>query len=298
MAYTDRAFRALAQERPDLVLALLRAAGVEIAQRADVDVVPEEVDDSQLVRPATPATDLVARLGADALLHVECQGYRDPDFADRVLRYHLTFVLRYPARRVHTVALWVIRPQARQRAGEIERHGVRLQVTSLVLREIPAELLLSDARTVCFAAGADAGGRSDDQLCDAIVQRLQAAGAGQREFDIAAVLAATMGRYGAMVSAMQRAKVETVILEDLVHFGEDRGFERGVQEGREQGREQGEQQARSLLLATLLDILGARALQPTPAQRERIDQERSVEVMRRWCQRACMASSVEEMLSG
>ena len=122
MAYTDRAFRALAQERPELVLALLRAAGVELA-REDVQVVPEDVDDSQLVRPASPAADLVARLGPDALLHVECQGYRDSDFADRVLRYHLTFMLRYPGRRVHTVALWVIRPPARQRLGKSSAMG-------------------------------------------------------------------------------------------------------------------------------------------------------------------------------
>ena len=47
-----------------------------------------------------------------------------------------------------------------QRVEVIERHGVRLQVTSLVLRELPAEMLLSDARTVCFAAGADAAGRA------------------------------------------------------------------------------------------------------------------------------------------
>lgn len=271
MAYTDRAFRALAQERPELLLALLRVAGVELA-RHDVDVVPDDVADSQLVAPASPAADLVARLGPDALLHVECQGYRDPDFADRVLRYHLTLVLRYPSRRVHTVALWVIRPPARQRN------------TSEV--------------TVCFAAGADGGGSNDDELCDAIVQRLQAAGAGKREFEIAAVLATTTGRYDAMVSSMQRAKVETVILEDLVHFGEDRGFARGVQEGREQGIEQGIEQGRSLLVATLFDILASRGLHPTPEERERIDRERSVDTVRRWCHRACIASSVEEMLSG
>jgi hypothetical protein len=88
-----------------------------------------------------------------------------------VVRYHLTFVLRYPARRVHSMALWVIRPPEHQRLEEVERHGMRLRVTSLVLRELPAELLLSDARTACFAAGADAGQLSDDDLCDAIVKR-------------------------------------------------------------------------------------------------------------------------------
>jgi hypothetical protein len=57
MAYTDRAFRALAQERPDLVVALLRAAGVELV-RGELEIVPKDVDDSQLVAPATPAADL------------------------------------------------------------------------------------------------------------------------------------------------------------------------------------------------------------------------------------------------
>jgi hypothetical protein len=197
----------------------------------------------------------------------------------------MTFVLRYPARRVHTVALWVIRPPEHQRLEEVERHGVRVRVTSLVLRELPAELLLSDARTACFAAGADAGQLSDDDLCDAIVKRLQEAAADKRQFEIAAVLATTTGRYGAMVSSMQRAKVETVILEDLVHFGEDRGFEKGLERGR------------SMLASTLLAILAARGLDPASEARARIDAERSADVLRRWCIRASTAGSVAEVLA-
>ena len=42
-----------------------------------------------------------------------------------------------------------------------------------------------------------------------------------------------------MVSAMEVMQLEPVVIEDLVKFGEDRGFERGVEQGLEQGLEQG-----------------------------------------------------------
>jgi hypothetical protein len=45
---------------------------------------------------------------------------------------------------------------------------------------------------------------------------------------MAVVAAAMRKRYDAMVSAMEQANLEPVIIEDLVKFGEDRGFDRGV----------------------------------------------------------------------
>ena len=92
-----------------------------------------------------------------------------------------------------------------------------------------------------------------------------------------------------MVSAMQRAKVETVILEDLVYFGEDRGFEKGLEDGLERGR--------SMLASTLLDILAARGLDLAVEERARIDAERSADVVRSWCIRASTAGSVAEVLA-
>jgi hypothetical protein len=41
-------------------------------------------------------------------------------------------------------------------------------------------------------------------------------------------------RYDAMVTAMDQANLEPIIIEDLVKFGEDRGFDRGFDKGRAQ----------------------------------------------------------------
>lgn len=43
-------------------------------------------------------------------------------------------------------------------------------------------------------------------------------------------------RYNAMVTAMDQMHIEPVIIEDLVKFGEDRGFDRGFDRGTAQQR--------------------------------------------------------------
>jgi len=48
---------------------------------------------------------------------------------------------------------------------------------------------------------------------------------------IAVVAAAMQKRYDAMVTAMEQLHMEPVIIEDLVKFGEDRGFDRGFLRG-------------------------------------------------------------------
>lgn len=44
---------------------------------------------------------------------------------------------------------------------------------------------------------------------------------------MAVVAAAMRGRYDSMVTVMEQASMEPVVIEDLVKFGEDRGFEKG-----------------------------------------------------------------------
>src|SRR5947207_2167564 len=119
MPLSDRAFRALARDEPEVVLALIRVAlpGL-VAPRASVK--PERVDDPNLDVPTIRDADWIARIGRAVLLHVECQGYRDPEFPTRVFRYHLGFVLRYPARRVETVVLWLTPASCEQRRAVIE----------------------------------------------------------------------------------------------------------------------------------------------------------------------------------
>src|SRR5262249_750931 len=129
-------------------------------------VTPDGVDDPHLdvIAPALDA-DWVARVGDDRVLHVECQGYRDPGFPERLFWYHVSLVVQYRPRRVDTVGLWLIAPPGRQRASVIEQDNLTLRVTSMVIPEVAAEDLLVDPRTACFAAGASAGAWSEAELC-------------------------------------------------------------------------------------------------------------------------------------
>lgn len=60
-----------------------------------------------------------------------------------------------------------------------------------------------------------------------------------------------------MVSAMEQMQMEPVIIEDLVKFGEDRGFDRGfdrgVKQGLEQGLEQGATQTRVQIYLSMFE---------------------------------------------
>jgi len=181
-----------------------------------VDGLPPELD-----------ADWATRVALHDLIHAECQGYRDTGFAERLLWYHVGFALRNRGkRRVHTVALWLMPPPKGQPRDEVTVDHITVKVTTIVLPEVPASLLLADARTACFAAGANAEGRTDDELCADVAAALSARGASWAERHMAAVAAKVMKRYGSMVNAMEQANLEPVIIEDLVRIGEDRGCER------------------------------------------------------------------------
>jgi hypothetical protein len=234
MPRSDRAFRALAQAKPEVILDLVRTlAGHVLADGAAVS--REAVDDPRILLPASHEADWVARVDAEEMLHLECQGYRDTTFLKRLFRYHLGFVLRYWPRQVQTVALWLIVPPPRQRRNTIVVGNVTVRVTSLVVPEIPAELLLSSPRTACFAPGSDPGGMSPDDLCRKTVAVLRDAGATTPELHMAVIAAIMQGRYESMTKALKEMNMEPIIIEDFVKFGEDRGFEKGLKEGVEKG---------------------------------------------------------------
>ncbi|HEX2690554.1 MAG TPA: hypothetical protein VHN14_28255 [Kofleriaceae bacterium] len=235
---------------------------------------------------------------SDELLHMECQGYRDSGFSERVLWYHVGFALRYRSkRRVRTVALWLIPPPSTQPRNEVAAGDITVKVTTIVLPEVPASSLLSDPATACFAAGSDAEGRSNEALCAQVAATLRARGANWPERHMAVVAAAMRGRYESMVTAMEQANLEPVIIEDLVKFGEDRGYERGRLVGEEQGRLVGEERGRLVEeRATLRRVLALRKLGLTADGEARIDACTDLATLQRWHDQAVFAASADEAL--
>jgi hypothetical protein len=172
--------------------------------------------------------DSALRVGRRLLVHTECQGYRDANFPQRVFWYHLELAIAHRPRRVRTVSLWLTRGPERQRQERLRHGDIRLRVRHVLLPDVPAQTLLAGASTACVAAAADPGARSVPWLCRQVAARLRASDASYYQRHMAVVCAATQGRYRAMVKAMANAGLEPVIIEDLVLFGEDRGFERGL----------------------------------------------------------------------
>lgn len=293
MAKTDRAFRALARASPRSVLSLIRLLRPALLRVDDDQIVA--LDDPQLDTPPHPRqADFAATVGDDELLHVEGQGYRDPGFLDREFEYHLTFALRHPRRTVRTCAIWLRVPRADQRVERIERGTISFRVETIVLREVPAALLLSRPDTACFAAGADRGELDEDALCDAVVAALGRADAPLQERTMAAVAAMTVGRYDCLVRAMERADMEPVIIEDLVDYGYDLGRAEGRQEGERTGREVGRlAEAR----AAVRTVLGARGFVVGSAVDTRLDGCDDVGVLEGWLRRAAVVPSVDEVFA-
>ena len=294
MPRSDRAFRALALEQPDAIAALLELCAPHLLPPG-TELSPDDVADPSLIAPPALEADWAARAGEDLLLHMEGQGYRDDGFVDRLFRYHLGFVLRFPDREVRSVALWLHRPRKKQRVDRIVRGGVSVRVTSLVLSELSAELLLSRRATACFAAGADSGEWSEAELCRRVVAVL-GEGSTERERVLAIVLALLTERYDAMIEAMKQAEMEMPIIEDLVRYGEDRGRERGHSEGKAEGKAEGRAEGRAEGKAEdVLSILRARGLAVSTADEQRIAGCRDVAQLDEWISRAVRAESVEEL---
>jgi hypothetical protein len=278
MVATDRAFRALARAEPEVVLALLRLALPGFLGDARVDA--ESVEDPKLDLPPPIEADLVARAESEHVFHVEGQGYSELGFEQRVFSYHLALVLRHPRRDVKTVALWLTRPPRGQRLDRIERSGVAIEVSTIVLSEVPASRLLAEPQTLCFAPGADAEHLSAEELCRSVARELRNQNASWQKLLMSVTVAAAVGRYDTMMQAMQEEGLEPPIIEDLVRYGHERGVERGrVQMARED----------------LLELLSARELPLTAEQRAGIDAESDLARLRGWLRRAAVAGSAGDV---
>ena len=224
MAKSDRAFRALARSQPDVVAEMLRVLVPHSLPPGAAftldDLAPTQVD---ALPPAMDA-DCIARVGDDEIRHIEFQGYRDTGFSERCVWYHVGTALPYRGkRRVRTIALWLM-PLPKGQSRNVMRHAdISVRVKTIVLPNVPAAKLLANPKTACFAAGANAGGWSDQELCMRVAMSLRQADASWPERHVAVVAALAQKRYDAMVAAMENVHLEPVIIEDLVKYGEERG---------------------------------------------------------------------------
>ncbi|HEU4412187.1 MAG TPA: DUF4351 domain-containing protein [Polyangiaceae bacterium] len=282
MAGSDRAFRALAHAEPDVIVDTLRLLCPALVAEG-ASVTPEDLEPTRLdaLAPAREA-DWVARVGGAEILHAECQGYREGDFTDRLLRYHLSLVLRAWSRRVSSVALWLRRPPEAQLARVVRHHRVSVEVEHVVVPEVPAEQLLASARTACFAPAAAPGPLTAEALCLRAAEVLWAGEAGWYRWHMAVVCAATQGRYRAMLDAMSQVGVERIVIEDLVEFGKDQGLIEGRLEGEAK-----------VLLKQLALRFG-----PVPEGVEARVRSASEAELDRWAERVLTAASLDDVLAG
>jgi hypothetical protein len=229
MAATDRAFRALGRAEPDTLLVRALAP----------DLLPPHLAASSRLASAdarldTPDPSLevdlaLHQIAGPILWHLEGQGYKDLAFPDRVLRYHLGLVLRHWEREVRTVAIWLVIPSPEEALELMRKGAVSVLVKHLVLPRVRVSQLLLDPQTACFALAGDDEGRGDGVVAQQTVAVLQTHKASLRQWQMAAVAARSRSheRYRAMVKAMDSAGVPSVIIEDLIHIGEEYGFDRG-----------------------------------------------------------------------
>jgi hypothetical protein len=282
MAGSDRAFRALAHAEPDVLVATLRALCPTLLASNAV-VTPDDLEPTKLdALAAAREVDWVARVTGVGRLHVECQGYDETGFVDRLLRYHLVLVVRDWSRTVQTVALWLTRPPEAQRVTLLRHGKVTVEIEQVVLPEVDASALLADARTACFAPAAAPGALSVEALCLRAAELLQAANASWYRWHMAVVCAMTQGRYDAMLVAMDTVGVERIVIEDLVKFGEDRG--------RAQGRLEGEAK---MLLRQLERRFGPLVEDVTERVRSAPEAE-----LEKWFDRVLTATSLDDVFAG
>jgi hypothetical protein len=87
-----------------------------------------------------------------------------------------------------------------------------------------------------------------------------------------------------MVAAMEQANLEPVIIEDLVKFGEDRGYVRGRVE------------ERVTMRRVLRRVLALRKLGLNTDGEARIDACTDLATLQRWLDQAVLAASADEAL--
>jgi hypothetical protein len=249
-------------------------------------VVPEDVDDPSVALSSVGgAADFVVRVGRSLVIHVEFQGYRGPLFRRRLVFYNAGLLKRYPRRRVLSVAIWTTRPSRADSRDKIQVHCVTLEVTSIVLPDCSAEVLLRDEKTVCFAVGADPGDLSVKLLCQRVVEVMVQGQAGEAVWRVAEVVAVAAGRYGELRDAMEQVqmRVKPPLTNDFVRYGIDVGRRKGLRRGRTEGERRGRSQGLLLgLRQALLATYVARFGEPPPELVAAVESTRDPKALIAW----------------
>jgi hypothetical protein len=90
------------------------------------------------------------------------------------------------------------------------------------------------------------------------------------------------------MQAMKTEGLEPIVIEDLVRFGEDRGYERGLREGTERGLRD-----LAALARAILDGLVERGVVLDAAQRARIEGETDPARLREWLRAVVAGRAIE-----
>ena len=248
----DRAFRALANESPEIIPRLLVALG--IAPPGEAPPVIESLATG--LDPPAPRieADLVVRYEDAGVRHVEWQGWPDAGFRSRVFGYHLNLTVKYAPTPVRTVIIWSRVPSQEEIAPYVTGQMI-LTFDHIILAHLDPDLLLADSATACFAMAC----RTDNPaaLAARVVAALQ--GAPPRAAAVAALAAAAVSDYIYEVfrSEWEARGMEPIIIEELARMLEDKGAERGREigrrEGEQLGRREGEQIGRRQAIVDLAE---------------------------------------------
>lgn len=232
--HRDRAFRALANDSPEIIPRLLVALG--ITPPGETSPVIETLATGLDPPSARVEADLVVRYASGAVRHVEWQGWPDAGFRDRTFGYHIILTLKYAPAPVRTVVIWSRVPSEAELAP-YETGQITATFDHVILAQADPEPLLADPATACFAMAC----RTDDPaaLAVRVVEALQ--GAPPRAAVVAALAARAVSPYVYEVfrREWEARGMEPIIVEELARMLEDQGEERGRELGRREGAEIG-----------------------------------------------------------
>ncbi len=287
---SDRNFRMLGRDEPPVVAALVRAVVPGILP-SDLQISPEDVVDPGIdLGTRRREADWVALFEPAGLLHVEAQGYRDPELFDRIVDYHAALYLRFHHRVVHTVVVWFIVPPPEQRTQMIRSGNLVIHLHTVVIPEFPAERLLQDPLSACFAPAANPGDMSEAELCLRVARLLKDNHASLRQWTMALRAADMVGRYKLMADAARKVDTPPVIIEELYQLMHEKGIEEGI----EKGIEKGELRAAR---AALRRVLIRRKLPFGPSELARIETCEHLPTLERWHDQALDAQTTVDALA-